>query len=559
MAKPDGTSRFHSVAARRLGQGVAFGILRGLAGLALVSLACIIGFVMYRGFVSDNLDRSQWLPYAEPYPDNLAFVTSREVELDSIDFATLLGLFTDEYVNWAKIAEENLDVTPISVDAATPAGLQAEQFLFGPVPLWGGLVSFMPDAASALKAVALNPGACALVPATALPTDPAAAGLRVVPVRRLAVAAHPEVTAIVDNRAIDTIPEASLADLLAGRIADWSRLEGPALPVTLFRPALGSALEQTQRAAGVALPGEGTPAAAATPDQPARLATIALPQDGSPAGLAAAIAATPGAFGVVYGSEALQNGLSLLNLERRVVKPNLTLQALVEAPGLSGKTGGISTIILNTLIMIILTLAVAVPVGVAAAVFLVEYARQGRLVTILRMGTETLAGIPSIIFGLFGMVFFVQTCGFGIGLISGTLTLVLMILPTIVRTSEEALKAVSPGLREGSLALGATRLQTILRVVIPAASRGILNGIVLASGRAAGESAALIFTMGSDYNLVSGLDSSARSLAVHVYLLVAEGISFDRSFASAAALVIIILAMNFVAARLADKSARASR
>jgi phosphate transport system permease protein len=172
------------------------------------------------------------------------------------------------------------------------------------------------------------------------------------------------------------------------------------------------------------------------------------------------------------------------------------------------------------------------------------------LVRILRLSIETLAGIPSIIFGLFGMLFFVNILGWGIGLISGVLTLTLMILPTIIRTSEEALKTVAQGLREGSLALGATKMQTVLRVVLPAASPGILTGLLLAMGRAVGETAALIFTMGSSYDLVSGLTSSTRTLAVHIYLIIAEGISLDRAFATATVLILIILFMNTVATKI---------
>jgi phosphate transport system permease protein len=208
--------------------------------------------------------------------------------------------------------------------------------------------------------------------------------------------------------------------------------------------------------------------------------------------------------------------------------------------------GGISTIILNTLYMIVLTVLFAVPLGVAAAVYLVEYAKQGNLLSVMRLGTETLAGIPSIIFGLFGMLVFVDKLHFGFGLLSGCLTLTLMILPTIIRTSEEALKSVPRSLREGSLALGATKLATIARVVIPAAMPGIMTGIILGIGRAVGETAALLFTMGSNYKAAKGLFSSARVLSAHIYLLFAEGISFDKAFSTATVLIVVVLGFNFL-------------
>jgi len=183
-------------------------------------------------------------------------------------------------------------------------------------------------------------------------------------------------------------------------------------------------------------------------------------------------------------------------------------------------------------------------------VYLTEYTHRGTVSRVIRFGVECLAGIPSIIFGLFGMIFFVNTLKMGIGLLSGTLTLTLMILPTIIRTSEEALKTVPVGYREGSLALGATKLQTIVRVVLPAATPGILTGIILGIGRSVGESAALLFTMGSNYDLAHSLSASTRVLAVHLYLIIAEGTSFDRAFATATILIFIVLIVNLVTTRL---------
>ena len=220
--------------------------------------------------------------------------------------------------------------------------------------------------------------------------------------------------------------------------------------------------------------------------------------------------------------------------------------------------GGLSYIIVNTVAMIIFVLLIATPIGVSAAIFLVEYAKQGRLIYILRLGTDTLAGIPSIIFGLFGMVFFSQILGFKTGLVSGTLTLTIMILPTIVRTSEEALKSVSGGLREGSLALGATKLQTIFRVVLPAASPGILTGVILAIGRAVGETAALLFTMGSNLALLRSLNSPIRVLSVHLYMLIRENISIPNAFAAATILVVIVFFVNYSTTKLIGRLNKAA-
>jgi phosphate transport system permease protein len=180
----------------------------------------------------------------------------------------------------------------------------------------------------------------------------------------------------------------------------------------------------------------------------------------------------------------------------------------------------------------------------------VEYARQGRLLYYLRLGTDTLAGVPSILFGLFGMVFFAQVLGFQTGLLSGTLTLTLMILPTVIRTSEEALRSVPNALRQGSLAIGATKIQTIFRVVLPAATPGILTGMILGIGRAVGETAALLFTMGSNLAAIRSLNSPIRVLSVHLYMLIRENISMAHAFGTATTLVIIVFLVNFTTRRL---------
>jgi phosphate transport system permease protein len=219
---------------------------------------------------------------------------------------------------------------------------------------------------------------------------------------------------------------------------------------------------------------------------------------------------------------------------------------LFKAPKNAGRSGGISTIMANTLFMVFLTLFFSVPIGIGAAIYLTEYAGVGRIVSIIKFSIDILAGIPSIIFGLFGFIFFTTYLRLGIGLLSGSLTLTIMILPTIIRTSMEAISAVPVSYREGSIALGATKWDTIKRVVVPSASSGILAGIILAVGRIIGETAALLFTTGTDYRLADSLSSSSRVLSIHLYLLAKEGISFDRAFATANVLMIFILVINFV-------------
>lgn len=213
--------------------------------------------------------------------------------------------------------------------------------------------------------------------------------------------------------------------------------------------------------------------------------------------------------------------------------------------------------LLNTILMTLLSLLIAVPLGVFAAVFLVEYARRGsRIVRIVRMNAETLAGIPSIVYGLFGMLFFVGYLKLGFSMLSGALTLSIMILPVILRTSEEALMSVPDSYREGSFGLGAGRLRTVFRVVLPDAVPGILAGVILGAGRIVGETAALIYTAGTSSDTVSGIMQSARTLSVHMYALSQEGLYIDQTYATAVVLLFIVIGINALSAALAKRVGR---
>lgn len=201
--------------------------------------------------------------------------------------------------------------------------------------------------------------------------------------------------------------------------------------------------------------------------------------------------------------------------------------------------------IINTILMTFLSLLVCVPLGIGAAVYLTEYAPRGsKLVRLVRMTAETLAGIPSIIYGLFGSLFFVVTMKMGLSLLSGALTLSIMVLPTIMRTTEEALLAVPDSYREGSFGLGAGRLRTTFKVVLPSAVSGILSGVILAVGRIAGETAALIYTAGTVARIPDSVFDSTRTLAVHMYTISTEGLYIDQSYATAVVLLIMVLAIN---------------
>ncbi len=220
----------------------------------------------------------------------------------------------------------------------------------------------------------------------------------------------------------------------------------------------------------------------------------------------------------------------------------------------NSKNVSMTPAIINTLIVVALTLVVAVPVGIAAAIYLVEYAKRGsKLVKVIRLTTETLAGIPSIVFGLFGFLAFVIAFKWGYSMIAGVLTLAMMVLPTIIRTTEEALLAVPDMYREGSFGLGAGKIRTIFKIVLPAAVPGILSGVILSIGRIVGESAALIFTAGSVAAVPNGLFSSTRTLAVHMYCLLSEGLYTNQAYATAVILLGIVLLINFLSGLLAKR------
>ena len=210
--------------------------------------------------------------------------------------------------------------------------------------------------------------------------------------------------------------------------------------------------------------------------------------------------------------------------------------------------------LINTIIMTFLSLVIAVPFGIFSAIFLVEYAkRENKFVEIIRLTTETLQGIPSIVYGLFGMLFFVTTCGWGFSILAGAFTLSIMVLPLIMRSTEEALKAVPDSYREGSFGLGAGKLRTVFRIVLPSAVPGILAGVILAIGRIVGETAALIYTAGTVADFPKSVMSSGRTLAVHMYNLASEGLYMDQAYATAVILLVLVVGINTLSSVVAKK------
>lgn len=213
--------------------------------------------------------------------------------------------------------------------------------------------------------------------------------------------------------------------------------------------------------------------------------------------------------------------------------------------------------LIATLFTIILSLLVSLPIGIFTAIYLSQYAKNKVFIKLVRFSTEILSSIPSIVYGLFGYLFFVTKTGLGLGmgysLLAGCFTVSIMILPTIIRTTEEAILTVNPLQAHASLALGATKIQTIFKVVLPDAMDGILGGIFLSTGRIVGESAALIYTMGTQPSIPKGLLNSARTMAVHMYVLSSEGFHVNEAYATAVLLLVFVIAINFVSAKITKK------
>lgn len=220
----------------------------------------------------------------------------------------------------------------------------------------------------------------------------------------------------------------------------------------------------------------------------------------------------------------------------------------------TSKNASMMPAIINTITMVLMTLLIAVPFGIGSAIYLTEYAKRGnKVVPVIRMTTETLSGIPSIVYGLFGYMAFVRWLDWEYSLMAGIITLAIMILPLIMRTTEEALLAVPDSYREGSYGLGAGRLRTIFRVVLPSAMPGILSGVILGVGRIVGETAALIYTAGSVTGVPNSLMSSGRTLAVHMYALLSEGLYTDEAYATAVVLLVLVFIINRLSAYVANK------
>ena len=258
---------------------------------------------------------------------------------------------------------------------------------------------------------------------------------------------------------------------------------------------------------------------------------------------------------VMYASAAFTAAALLFILGYILAKgiPNLTSPGLFAWEYTSDNVSLVPAAI-NTLMLVVLALVMSIPFGIGSAIYLTEYAKKGnKFVSIIRVTTETLSGIPSIIYGLFGMLFFVTALKWQYSILAGAATVAIMVLPTIMRTTEEALLAVPDSFREASLALGAGKIRTIFKIVLPSAMPGILSGVILAIGRMVGETAALLYTSGAVASVAKGVMSPGRTLAIHMYTISSEAFHTNQTFATAVVLLVIVFILNALASFVAKK------
>jgi len=478
---------------------IALALIQGFSIITILILALILSYLVYRGLRSNNLVERE---VTDQINTSLPFeiYSNKNSKVEELDYFTFKKIIEGKVYSLRRITNVNRDIK-LYVDASLIDDL-SQYFIVDKTDLLDESVikidsATLKDNKALLEEIKKVDGALVITT-----RDSSLKGFNQVAISDMVIAVNEQVTALYGNKKIGNLKEEEVEDLLDGKYDNWSQLKGPPLDITLV-----DSLEKVENVAG----------------------SIMIVQATS------------------Y-QKAVENGanIKLLKVFHKVSKQNLTLNYLLSESEDEGKYGGILSIIYNTLFMVFLTILIATPISVAGAIYLVEYAKKGRITLIIKTGIDLLAAVPSIIFGLFGLLVFVQLLNFGFSMISGVLTLALMILPTILRTSEEAIKSVSPALKEASRGLGATKIETIFKIVLPSSSRGITTGIILAIGRDLRETAALIFTIGSSTSFALNLKSSSRVLAQHIYLIITEGGSIDEAFASALVLIVLVLMINTI-------------
>jgi phosphate transport system permease protein len=466
-------------------------MIKVLSALSIGILVIILGYLIYRGLRYTNQKEISVLPIAMVDQD-FEIYTNKKANLRELDWFTLQSMAKGRVRTLRTISSVN-EKFHFYVDSRISDELTS--YLAVPI-LEKNIITDSTDID-----FKDDKGGMIVLPIG----SKAPSGYIKVSVFDEVVAVNSDVTQLMNNVKIGSVTTEQIQSIQNGSISNWMELDGPNLKISYI-------------------------------------------------GDANSISSIPGSVSVIKANDFVKmENVDFLKVVHLKKGWNISLDYLLTNAQESGAFGGIFSIILNTLVMIILVLLISTPIGIGAALYLSQYAKKGKLTAIIRAGIDLLSGIPSIIFGLFGMLVFVQLFGWGFSLISGCLTLSLMILPTIIRTSEESINTVDNQMIFASRGLGATKIETIFKIVLPAAKNGIVTGVILSIGRALGETAALVFTIGSSTDIVSSLTSSSRVLAQHIYLTIIEGQSIDRAFAAALQLIILELIINSIAKSMMNK------
>lgn len=476
---------------RKKTNNAALMMIKVLSALSIAILVVILGYLIYRGLRYTNRKEIQVLPIAKVDEDFEVFA-NKKANLKEVDWFTLQSMAKGRVRTLRTISSVN-EKFHLYIDSSVSDKLSS--YLAVPI-LDKNIINTTND----IDYKSDKGGMIILPIGSATPS-----GYRKVSIFDEVVAVNSDVTKLLNNVKIGSLTIEQVESLKNGGISNWKVLGGPDLQVS-FIDSLNN------------------------------------------------IPNLPGSVGIVKANDvhSMEN-VDFLKIVHLKKGWNISIDYLITNAQESGAFGGIASIIINTLAMIILVLLISTPIGIGAALYLSQYAKKGRLTSIIRAGIDLLSGVPSIIFGLFGMLVFVQLFGWGFSLISGCLTLSLMILPTIIRTSEESINTVDNQMIFASRGLGATKIETIFKIVLPSAKKGIVTGVILAIGRALGETAALVFTIGSSTDAVSSLTSSSRVLAQHIYLTIIEGQSIDKAFAASLQLIILELIINSIAKSMMNK------
>ncbi|MBK5200958.1 MAG: phosphate ABC transporter permease PstA [Spirochaetaceae bacterium] len=478
---------------RKRSNQIALISIRIFSAVSIAILIVILGYLLFRGLRYSNRKEIKVIPIAS-INNEFNVYANKSAKLDYLDWFTLQSMAMGRVRTLRTISKVN-EKFHLYIDPRV-----SDQF-------YSYLATDKLDKFIIKDSTAINykedKGGMIVLPIT----ESAPSGYRSIKIYDNVVVVNKEVTQLLNNKKIGAVTLTQIEELKNNKIDNWNSLNGPSLKPDFIANASESEL-----------------------------------------------ANNPGSISIVKAKEySMMKNVETLDVVNIESGWNISLDYLLSNSEESGSFGGIFSIIVNTLIMIFLVILISTPIGLGAAVYLSQYAKKGRITTIIRSGIDLLAGVPSIIFGLFGMLVFVQLFGWSFSLISGSLTLSLMILPTIIRTSEESINSVDKNMISASRGLGATKIETIFKIVLPAAKNGIVTGIILAVGRALGETAALVFTIGSSTDIASKLTSSSRVLAQHIYLTIIEGQSIDHAFSAALVLIILELIINTTAKKLMNK------